>query len=105
MRRGFTLLEVIVALLVLEVGVVGVVGALVLASSTLARAEALERAVATTEGILDSRARTRSAGADSVLYPAGRVSWSVDDSGRVAVRATDPKGEVILDVRSLLTPW
>ncbi len=105
MRGGFTLLEVIVALIVLEVGVVGVVGALVLASSTLARAEVLERAVATTEGILDSLARTRSAGADSVLYPAGGVSWSVDDSGRVAVHATDPKGEVVLDVRSVLPPW
>jgi len=104
-RRGFTLLEVVVALLVLEVAVVGSVGALVLASQTLARAEALERAVATTEGVLDSLARTRSAGADSVILAAGTVSWTVDDSGRVALRAVDPKGEVVLDVRSLLPPW
>jgi Tfp pilus assembly protein PilV len=104
-RRGFTLLEVVVALLVLEVAVVGVVGALVLASSTLARAEALERAVATTEGVLDSLARTRSAGADSMRYTEGTVSWEVDDSGGVAVRATDARGEVVLDVRSLLRPW
>ena len=40
---GFTLLEVVVALLVLEVSVVGAVGALVLASSTLSKAERLFR--------------------------------------------------------------
>lgn len=102
---GFTLLEVVVALLVLEVAVVGVVGALVLASSTLARAEVVERATATVEGVLDSLARTRSAGADSLSHDAGKVHWSVDDSGMVAVRAVDPGGAVVLDLRSSLPSW
>jgi type II secretory pathway pseudopilin PulG len=105
MRRGFTLLEVVVALLVLEVGVVGVVGALVLASSTLARAEALELQVAVTEGVLDSLARRASRGADSIRTPAGVVSWTIDDSARMELRATDLRGDTVLDLRSALPPW
>lgn len=103
-RSGFTLLEVVIALLVLEVAAVGVVGALVLASSTLSRAEALELQVAATEGVLDSLARSSSAGADSIRTPTGAVSWVVDDSARVRVRAFDPHGELIVDVESLLGP-
>ncbi|MEQ1857833.1 MAG: prepilin-type N-terminal cleavage/methylation domain-containing protein [Longimicrobiales bacterium] len=105
MKRGFTLLEVVVALLVLEVAVVGVVGALVLASSTLTRAEVLERAAAEAEGVLDSLARTRGPRADSSGRPWGALVWIVDDSARVHVRATDPNGAVVLDVRSVLPGW
>jgi Tfp pilus assembly protein PilV len=105
MRRGFTLLEVVVALLVLEVAVVGVVGALALASSTLTRAEALERAVAEAQGVLDSLSGTRGVSADSAARPWGTVAWSVDDSARVGVRAVARTGEVLLDVRSVLPSW
>jgi Tfp pilus assembly protein PilV len=102
---GFTLIEVVVALLVLEVAVVGVVGALLLASSTLARAQAMELQVALTEGVLDSLARRASVGADSLRTPAGAITWTVDDSARISARATDAHGEVLLDVESRILPW
>ena len=102
MKRGFTLLEVVISLLVLEVAVIGAVGMLALASSTLSRAEILERQVAATEGVLDSLARGAAIGGDSLLTPEGAVSWSVDDSGSVQLRATGPNGEVLVDVRSVL---
>lgn len=105
MRRGFTLLEVVVALLVLEVAVVGVVGALVLASSTLARAEAVEHQVAVTEGLLDSLARSAAAGADSVRNPLGRVSWVVDDSGHITLRAMDARDDTIVALEATMPPW
>jgi len=99
------LLEVVVALLVLEVAVVGVVGALALASSTLTRAETLEHAVADAQGVLDSLAGTRGASADSTVRPWGTVAWSVDDSARVSVRATSRTGEPLIDVHSVLPSW
>jgi type II secretory pathway pseudopilin PulG len=99
---GFTLLEVVVALLVLEIAVVGLVGTLVLASATLTRAETLERVVATAEGVLDSLAGDASVRADSSVSAGSTVTWLVDDSGRVRVRATDATGSPILDLESVL---
>lgn len=102
-RSGFTLLEVVVALLVLEVAVVGLVSSLVLASATLTRAESLERAVATAEGVLDSLAATASIRADSVPHSGGgTVRWSLDDSGRVILQATEAGGPVVLDVLAVV---
>ena len=102
MKAGFTLLEVVVALLVLEVSVVGAVGMLVLASSTLSRAERLERATATAEGVLDSLARGTSPGSGSVASDAGEISWTVDDSGRVSLTALAPSGEPLFEIHTLL---
>jgi Tfp pilus assembly protein PilV len=102
-RSGFTLLEVVVALLVLEVAVVGLVSSLVLASATFTRAESLERAVAAAEGVLDSLAATPSVQADSLRHPGGgTLRWSVDDSGRVRLQATEASGAVVLDVLAVL---
>lgn len=105
MRSGFTLVEVVVALLVLEIAMVGVVGAFALASSTLTRAEILELQAAAAEGVLDSLAGRGAPGADSLLTSAGTVSWSVDDSGRVTLRATDPHGQLVVDLESRLPRW
>jgi prepilin-type N-terminal cleavage/methylation domain-containing protein len=105
MRRGFTLIEVIIALLILEVAMVGVVGAFVLASSTLTRAEVVELQTAAAEGVLDSLARAGAPGADSMRSATGGIAWSVDDSGSVTLRATDPHGSVVLDLRSVMPPW
>ncbi len=44
MRGGFTLMEVLVALLIAEVAALGVMGSLVIASETMWRAETLEHA-------------------------------------------------------------
>ena len=101
-KAGFTLLEIVVALLVLEVAVVGLVGSLVLAAATLARAETIETAVATAEGLLDSLSRAGTPASDSVTYGGAVISWTVDDSGGIGVRARDAGGDVLLDVSSFV---
>lgn len=98
--RGFTLLEVVLALVILEVGVLGVAGTLLLASRTLRRAETLERAVARAEGVLDSLRGGAVIGSGLVAFEGGEVLWSVTDSGGVAVLATDVAGARLLEVRS-----
>ena len=101
---GFTLLEVVVALLVLEIAVVGAVGILVLAAATLGRAERLERAAARAEGVLDSLALA-SAPTDGVAgYGAGQLRWTVGPAGEVRLVATGPTGDTLLELATILPP-
>ena len=83
--RGFTLVEVLVALVIFEVGLLGVVGTLVLASRTLARAVLLERAVGQVESVLDSLAQAQGSGGGQRPAVGGALSWSVDADGSVSV--------------------
>ena len=78
-RQGFTLVEVLVALVLLEVGLMGVVGTLVLAARALERAELEERGVAEVERVLDSLtvAGVRS-GEGRVPTRGGEVGWRAD---------------------------
>ena len=101
-QAAFTLLEVVLALIVLEIGVLGIAGTLYLASTTLRRAETLERAVARAEGVLDSLGRGAEPGAGRASFSAGEVAWSVGDSGQVEVHATGPTGALLFRVRSIL---
>lgn len=98
------MIEVLVALLVFEIAVVGIVGTLVLASSTLTRAETLERAVATAEGVLDSLAHVDVVVTDSVKLPTARVTWTVDESGRIRLRATDDADRLMFELESVVAP-
>lgn len=104
MSRGFTLVEVLVALIVLEVSVVGVFGTLALASATLTRAEILERAVARTEGVLDSLRRGSEPGRGERSFGSGDVLWTVEENGVVELRAVADGGTVLLTVRSQVPP-
>jgi prepilin-type N-terminal cleavage/methylation domain-containing protein len=72
---GFTLVEVLVALVILEVGLLGVVGTLWLAASTLARAERTERGVAELERIHDSLRAVDAPGPGAVETAAGTARW------------------------------
>lgn len=102
MTRGFTLLEVVVALVVLEVAVTGTVGVLTVASRTLGRAERLERAVAVAEGVVDSLWRVPAPAGSSLASGGGEVRWEVADSGRLVLTALGPARDTLFVVTSTL---
>lgn len=83
--RGFTLVEVVVAIVIFEIGVFGVLGTLVIASRTMARAEALERAVVTVERVADSLSVHGAGESGAVEFAGGQVQWG--SGGIVALSA------------------
>lgn len=98
MRRGYTLLEVVAALLLLEVAVLGAVGTLTIAAHVLGEAEQLEHAVLAAEGVLDSLAGVASPVAGSRAFAGGELSWTVDSVGVVALTAFGSDGGTRLRV-------
>jgi len=105
MISGFTLLEVVVAVVLLEIGVLASAGTFVVAARSLREAEHLERAVLEGEGLLDSLAGAGVAVDGSRPYPGGTVEWTVDASGIVELRVVSSAGEVLLEMSSgLVSP-
>jgi type II secretory pathway pseudopilin PulG len=100
MRAGFALLEVLVALLTLEVAVVGVLGSLVVARDTMRQAETLERATARAEGVLDSLRLRDGPGEGVRAFGGGEIRWVVDDQGGLLLTAVSDRGGPLFDVRS-----
>jgi prepilin-type N-terminal cleavage/methylation domain-containing protein len=76
--RGFTLIEIVVAIVLLEIGVLGVIGTLTIASRTMTRAETLEAATITAGRIVDSLAIYGMVEEGGVGFAGGRVSWRAD---------------------------
>lgn len=99
-RRGFTLMEVVMALLVLEMAVLGVLGTMALAARTLRRAERLEAATGRAEAVLDSLRRGAAPGSGRDVFDDVVVVWTVDSAGRVELNATDEHGGTLLGLRS-----
>lgn len=101
--RGFTLVEILVALVVLEVGLLGVVGSLVLAARTLDRAVLLERGVAEVARVHDSLAVSGVAGGPgSVATADGIVAWTVDASGRASISFARAAGSPLVTIDARL---
>jgi len=100
MRSGFTLIEVVVSLLLLEVAVLAAAGTMAVAAGVLAEAEHLERAVLEAEGVLDSLAGAAAATSGSRPYRGGITEWTVDPSGALDLRVLSPDGEERLAVTS-----
>ncbi|GMV07129.1 MAG: hypothetical protein AMXMBFR53_34040 [Gemmatimonadota bacterium] len=85
-RGGFSLVEILVAVVVLEVGLLGVVGTLVLAARELEGAQRLERAVSAMEAIYDSlRASGAGGGEGYTRLEGGGVAWEVGGGGALRV--------------------
>ncbi len=106
-RDGFTLVEVIMAMLVLEVGLLGVTGTLVLAARTLQRAERLERAVTEAGRIYDVLWKTGGTGEEVLPGGLGRVRWSVASDGALRVDVVAPEeapDSLVLAVRGRTLP-
>ena len=97
-RSGFTLVELLVALVIFEVGLLGVVGTLVLASRTVAQASLLERAVGEVESLVDSLSRSPGVGQGQRKTLGGSVSWSVDAAGAANVVFLGDGGTPLFEV-------
>lgn len=89
-----------VALLVLELGVLGVLGTMLVAAQTLRRAERLERASAGVEAILDSLRAGAAPDSASLALDDVRIAWGVDALGRVEISATDENGGPLVRAHS-----
>lgn len=101
MSRGFTLVEVVVALVLLEIGVLGVVGTLLLATRTLTEAELTMRAAVSAAQVADSLEVHGFAGPGVSAIPGGVVRWAASEGTALAVVvATDARGDTLarLDV-------
>lgn len=81
-RNGFTLAEVIVALLLLSVVAVGVAGAGVAAAQMFTRAEMHERMLREAETILDSLAVLPANAAGTRVVHDAQLVWTAADSTR-----------------------
>ena len=83
-RSGFTLVEVLVSLVVLEVGLMGALGLLLLATRATARAARVEAATAAATSI-----------ADSLLSAPSVSAGAGERNGRAARWAPVPTGVVV----------
>ena len=105
-RRGFTLAEILVSLVVLEVGLMGAAGMLLVADRTLNRARDTEWALQEARTIADSLSSAgATAGGESVVE-VGVIRWEVSTGGALAqVRITADlnDGRRVVDV-SLVAP-
>jgi Tfp pilus assembly protein PilV len=70
--------EILVAVVILEVGLLGVVGTLWLASRTVTRAELLERGVEVMEGVYDSLVGEPTPSDGTRPADPGQVDWYVN---------------------------
>jgi len=102
--RGFTLIEVVVALLVLEVGILGAVGTLLLATQTLTRAEVVERGVLEVEAALDSLHAGVLPTSGHRIRAEGTLSWSASVGDAVRVRYRSRAFGVVVDVSGTALP-
>jgi len=98
MKTGFTLLEVVVSLLLLEAAVLAAVGTLAVASQTLTEAEQVGRAVIEAEGVLDSLARVDTPADGSRTWALGTVDWTGEGPGTWHVHVGGWSGEAWLDL-------
>jgi len=82
-----------VALVLLEIGLLGAVGLLVTASRTLSRAIVLERGAAEAAAVADSLSRHGVTGRGEVDRDGWRVVWGPAAGGSLEVSAHPPAGE------------
>jgi len=98
--RGFSLIEVIIALVILEVGLLGATGVVWIAAITMGRAWALEAGVASAEGVADSLSLGAVPGSGELAVDHGALTWDVAQDGTFVVHFTTGRGDS-LSVRGL----
>ena len=85
MRSGFSLIEVMIALVVFMVGLLGAVGMTLQAQRTLEKAEALDAASRAVATVADSLFLNGWSGAGARMADRGEVRWSRRAGGVVTV--------------------
>ena len=85
MRGGFSLIEVMIALVVFVVGLLGAVGMTLQAQRTLEKAEALDAASRAVATVADSIFLNGWSGAGARIADHGEVRWSSQADGVVIV--------------------
>lgn len=103
-RGGSSLVEVMVALVVLEVGLLGAAGLLVLAAARMARATLVERAAAEAASMADSLSRVGAEGSGEIVRGSWRVSWEPASPEGLVVRvepagAREGEGSPLVELR------
>jgi hypothetical protein len=78
MNRGFSLVELVLSLLVFQVGILAVFGMILLSQRNLQRAELTLRGILEAGWIADSLFRSGSQGDGSLPRPWGEIHWSED---------------------------
>lgn len=85
---GFTLVEVIVALLVLELGLLGVAGLALRALQLLSESSARSRAAVAVEEVVDSLAASGVGDGGFRRFEGGTVEWSPEGARPVGIGAS-----------------
>ena len=99
-RNGFSLVEVVVALMILQVGLLGVVGLFTLASRRLLHALLVERAVAEVAAVADSLSASGARNGGQSVRGDWRIVWEGQSGGFVvkASLADRPDREPVVEV-------
>lgn len=90
--KGFTLIETVVALVVLQVAVLGVLGSAFLAIRTVEAAEATALRARAAASILDSLRVHGRPGTGFATPGRVEVEWTIDSIGVLDLRARTPDG-------------
>jgi prepilin-type N-terminal cleavage/methylation domain-containing protein len=83
-QAGFTLVEVMVALLILAVPVLAIQGLVGRAAAEMARARGIEEASTALAWVMDSLASVGYSGPGEHNFPYGDVTWRGEGAGEVA---------------------
>jgi type II secretory pathway pseudopilin PulG len=103
-RHGFSLAELLVALLVFQVGLLGVAGLVLLAQRNLMRAEITVRGVLEAQLAADSVRAAGGDGSGSMDYPWGGISWEPAPGIPEGVRAA-AYSDLVQDTVAVVTVW
>lgn len=87
-RRGSSLLELILALLLFEVGLLAVAGMVLLGQRTLTRAQLTMRGTVAARRVGDSLLATGAMGEGEIARPWGGLRWVGSEDGGVIIVAT-----------------